>query len=189
MLAQTAFPGLAVPARCTLPALYDIVTQPAAEMLVAGLRAGVHVAPHAHVGWTPPVGYALREAPRLTKEDACVDWARWSAEEVERRVRVLGAAWTVLRNDKGQKLRVQLMQVTDDGMDTEDLSVPAIEERLVAVTGGNEVSVSIRRVMGDGSLVVEMPAGGLLKVTKVKVEGKSETPAGQGLGPFRHELK
>ncbi|KKA27953.1 hypothetical protein TD95_001194 [Thielaviopsis punctulata] len=186
ILAQTPFPGLPVPENCTLAELYDIVTAPAAAMLVDGLRAGVHVSPHRHVGWTPPADYTVREARRLGKTDGCVDWARWTAEQVERRVRVLGTVWTVLRNDKAQKLRVQLTQVENV---EEDVVVPIEGKRVVIVgEGGAENSVVVRGGTIDGGIVLEMSAGGLLKVQKVKVEGKTEGVAANSLVPFQLKM-
>ncbi|KAK3359032.1 methionyl-tRNA formyltransferase-like protein [Lasiosphaeria hispida] len=97
VLAQTPLPGIPIPASCTLAELHAMVTEPSAEMLVAGLRAGVHVPPHADVGWAqadPPAKDTLVHAPKLTSEDRQIVWSSMSAADAALRERATGALWT-----------------------------------------------------------------------------------------------
>ncbi|KAK0720695.1 formyl transferase, partial [Lasiosphaeris hirsuta] len=97
VLAQTPLPGILIPDRCTLAELHALVTDPSAEMLVAGLRAGVHVPPHVDVGWaqsSPPNKATLVHAPKLTPEERQIVWSTMDATEVALRSRATGVLWT-----------------------------------------------------------------------------------------------
>ncbi|ROT41213.1 Formyltransferase [Sodiomyces alkalinus F11] len=108
ILAQTPAPGLPVPPDADLPTLHNLVTPPAAEMLIQGLRRGLHVPP------LQPVRRQARgnedededegegeqkyaHAPKLTKDDRRVRWRHWTADEFVRRWRVLGPLWGQVR--------------------------------------------------------------------------------------------
>lgn len=100
ILAQTPPPGIPIPPGADVPTLRDLLADLGAEMLVDGLRRGVHVPPRQEVGWGDPPRDSegeLVHAPKITKRDAEVRWGSggWSAEVVARRARVLGdALWS-----------------------------------------------------------------------------------------------
>ncbi|KAI0875635.1 hypothetical protein GGS24DRAFT_454268 [Hypoxylon argillaceum] len=92
VLAQRPLP---VPPSCrTVHALLALVTRPAASMLVAGLRAGLHIPPLRDASWVPGPGAAaaaaasepprpLAHAPKITKSDRRVSLAILRACDAE----------------------------------------------------------------------------------------------------------
>lgn len=109
ILAQTPRPGIPVPPDATLESLRNLVTAPAAEMLVQGLRDGAHVPPlqpqqqpqprlaekvEDGSGFGDGLDSALAHAPKLTKLDRKIAWGDWTAADWLRRVHVLGPLWT-----------------------------------------------------------------------------------------------
>ncbi|TDZ44672.1 Methionyl-tRNA formyltransferase [Colletotrichum trifolii] len=114
VLAQTPLPGIPIPENCTTQDLHDIVTPLAAELLVDGLRRGVHVPPHKDVGWQPTDEELrnLSHAPKLTKDDRQLKWGKMSSDDVVLRQRVLGPVWCeATRVSDGKKLRIILENV------------------------------------------------------------------------------
>ncbi|TDZ31540.1 Methionyl-tRNA formyltransferase [Colletotrichum spinosum] len=114
VLAQTPLPGIPIPENCTTQDLHDIVTPLAAELLIDGLRRGVHVPPHKDVGWQPTDEELrnLSHAPKLTKDDRKLKWGKMSAEDVVLRQRVVGPVWCeATRVSDGKKLRLILENV------------------------------------------------------------------------------
>ncbi|KAK2025291.1 formyl transferase [Colletotrichum zoysiae] len=95
VLSQTPLPGIPVPENCTTQRLHDIVTPLAAEMLVDGLRKGLHVPPLKDVGWQPDEEgrKLLSHAPKVTNHDRQMNWPKWTADDVALRQRVLGPVW------------------------------------------------------------------------------------------------
>ncbi|TGJ87050.1 hypothetical protein E0Z10_g1782 [Xylaria hypoxylon] len=61
--------ALRIPATCTtVAALQALVTPIAAQMLISGLRSGLHVPPHEPQGWTPDPESVIH-APKIAKTD------------------------------------------------------------------------------------------------------------------------
>ncbi|PHH49189.1 Methionyl-tRNA formyltransferase [Ceratocystis fimbriata CBS 114723] len=183
VLAQTPMPGLRVSENCTLDDLNHLVAPVAAEMLVSGLRSCVHVAPQQSVGWEPPIGYKLREAPRLGKQDARMDWDGWTAEEAARRSRVLGPLWTYFSSPSGKVTRVQLTDIewtARGGPIAELKSLSKIKLLSFASDSGTGNAAIVKPVWRteNGGVILEMKMGGHLHVKKIKLAGKKEqTPA------------
>ncbi|KKF97027.1 Dityrosine transporter 1 [Ceratocystis platani] len=183
VLAQTPMPGLPVSENCTLDDLNHLVAPVAAEMLVSGLRSCVHVAPQQSVGWEPPIGYKLREAPRLGKQDARMDWDGWTAEEAARRSRVLGPLWTYFSSPSGKVTRVQLTDIewtARGGPIAELKSLSKIKLLSFASDSGTGNAAIVKPVWRteNGGVILEMKMGGHLHVKKIKLAGKKEqTPA------------
>lgn len=85
VLLQTPYPpGIPVPDGCDVQQLHDMLAGEGARLLVEGLRRRLHVPPYDgdHPGWKPtPDDVArglLRDAPKIRKADAEVDWAGWT---------------------------------------------------------------------------------------------------------------
>lgn len=83
VLAQTPYPpGIPVPEGCDARRLHDILAAEGARLLVEGLRARLHVPPYSGAGWRPGADDVarglVRDAPKVRKSDAEVDWARWT---------------------------------------------------------------------------------------------------------------
>jgi methionyl-tRNA formyltransferase len=109
VLAQTPLPGVPIARGMDVTALRDVLAAAGAEMLVEGLRAGVHVPPRKDVGWVPSERErkAVAHAPKITKRDAEVQWDAWTPEVMVRRARVLGdALWSraVARDGKTKRV-------------------------------------------------------------------------------------
>ncbi|KXH44493.1 formyl transferase [Colletotrichum simmondsii] len=127
ILAQTPLPGIPIPENCTTQQLLDIVTSPAAEMLVDGLRRGLHVPPHVNVGWKQSPGGSREDsfgapphAPKITNHDRWIAWSEWTADEIVTRQRVLGGVWSsAINQTTGTEKRIKLGQV--DTVPLEDL--------------------------------------------------------------------
>ncbi|KAF9882239.1 formyl transferase [Colletotrichum karsti] len=118
VLSQTPLPGIPIPENCTTQELHDIVTPLAADMLVDGLRRGLHVPPLKDVGWKPEGEEVekLCHAPKLTKHDRQINWAEWSADDIVLRQRVLGPLWceAVHHEDKKvMRMFLEHMQVVE----------------------------------------------------------------------------
>ncbi|KAH8905612.1 Formyltransferase, partial [Coniochaeta sp. PMI_546] len=116
VLAQTPLPGVPIPEGTDVPSLRDILAPLGADMLVEGLRAGVHVPPRRDVGWVPSdeERRAITHAPKITKRDSEVRWDGWSPEIAARRARVLGdALWSRAVARDGRTKRVILHGVEE----------------------------------------------------------------------------
>ncbi|KAG7119483.1 Methionyl-tRNA formyltransferase like protein [Verticillium longisporum] len=197
ILSQTSLPGLPVPPGTNLQALHDIVTPPAAEMLVQGLRDGVHVPPLKPVGRTPSQRdlAALRHAPKLTKQDRQVRWRAWAADDFATRETVLGPLWSKLQTRRGRK------RVLFEGLEAVaplaggDEAVKGRAGAFVAFetgadAGGSGGSVLVEEAVevsyleaddGSGSVLISAPGGGVVKVARIKIEGDKSKPAANTL--------
>ncbi|PNH29687.1 hypothetical protein VD0002_g8745 [Verticillium dahliae] len=197
ILSQTSLPGLPVPPGTNLQALHDIVTPPAAEMLVQGLRDGVHVPPLKPVGRTPSQRdlAALRHAPKLTKQDRQVRWRAWAADDFATRETVLGPLWSELQTRRGRK------RVLFEGLEAVaplaggDEAVKGRAGAFVAFetgadAGGSGGSVLVEEAVevsyleaddGSGSVLISAPGGGVVKVARIKIEGDKSKPAANTL--------
>ncbi|KAJ9156414.1 Formyl transferase [Pleurostoma richardsiae] len=122
VLAQTPPPGVEIPEGATPEALRGELAAAGAEMLVRGLREGVHVPPLVDVGWwKPQEGEEMSHAPKIRKEDMEVDWAGVrgppSAEEMDRRARVLGQLWTRIAVAGGEGEEPKAVRVIFEGVE------------------------------------------------------------------------
>ena len=144
-----------------------------AELLVQGLRDGVHLPPLHDVGWAPS-GAAkgtlkLQHAPKITPEDRHIIWDKWTAEEILRRQRVLGdGLWDLLRHDQ-QLTRVIMHGFSRyDGAGGKEVPRAAGQLQLVQRQDGAEE---------NEALVVHMCDGALLAIAEMTVEGRPRLPA------------
>ncbi|KAM0333194.1 hypothetical protein ACHAQA_001854 [Verticillium albo-atrum] len=204
ILSQTPLPGIPVPENTNLQALHDLITPPAAEMLVQGLRDGVHVPPLKPVSWTPSEQEldALSHAPKLTKHHQQIQWRDWAAEDFVRHENVLGPLWSELQTRKGKK------RVIFEGLEAVPPAAGGVSEAahrdgtfaaFVPGLGGpapgsnsplESMDVSYS-VAGDGSDSVLIPAakGGIVRLARIKVEGDKSKPAAKALAVFSHVEK
>ncbi|KAJ3535916.1 hypothetical protein NM208_g6941 [Fusarium decemcellulare] len=169
VLAQTPRPGISVPSDCTVQELTNLLAPIGAQMLQE--RSQTSSSP------TPP---------KVTKADGHVDWAQWTGEEFVRRVRVLGSVWTHAFNKKGELKRLII----------QDAEVVPLEE--AAIYGG-EVSFVQSPELGlespkfaallsdqcDGSCLIRVSNFDLVRVKRVKEEGKPERDAMVVLKSFK----
>ncbi|OHE94137.1 formyl transferase [Colletotrichum orchidophilum] len=120
ILAQSPLPGIPIPEKCSTQQLLDIVTPPAADMLVDGLRRGLYVPPHADAGWKPSIWNFLStppHAPKVTNHDRQIPWFEWTADHIVTRQRVLGNIWCSAVNNtlqKEQRIKFGRVEAVDD---------------------------------------------------------------------------
>ncbi|KAM0420858.1 hypothetical protein ACHAPT_011388 [Fusarium lateritium] len=188
VLAQIPRPGIPIPPGCTVQELTSLLAPIGAQMLVQGLRDGVHIPPHQRVDWKAEdlKGAQLVHAPKVTKADGQVNWGEWTADEFARRVRVLGSVWTHAVNKKGhvKRLIIQDAEVASE----EDL---AIYGARVSFPQNPETGLEGPKYEAlisdqcDGSCIIQIPNGELILVKKIKEEGKPERDSMVVLKSFR----
>ncbi|KAM0287210.1 hypothetical protein ACHAQH_000524 [Verticillium albo-atrum] len=196
ILAQTPLPGIRVPPGTNLQDLHGIITPPAAEMLVQGLRDGLHVPPLRSAGWTPSEQHlvGLRHAPKLTKQHKQILWREWAADDFIRHENVLGPLWSELQTRKGRK------RVIFEGLEVASASAGGAQETegqtktfFVFAPGidggpcGNDTSSGPVKISyfeandGSGSVLIPTAKGGLVRLASIKVEGDKSKPAARAL--------
>ena len=94
VLAQTPHPG--IKHECTtVSELMNLLAPKGAELLVEGIKQGIHVPPLEDVSWckTEEASQSIRRAPKIQPCDRHIDWASWTAADIMRRHRVIGPLW------------------------------------------------------------------------------------------------
>ncbi|KAH0599826.1 hypothetical protein MHUMG1_02616 [Metarhizium humberi] len=189
VLAQSPAPGMPIAPDASFQEVLSAAAVKGAEMLIQGLRDGVHVAPREDVGWKAAAlqGKQLVHAPKITKADGQIHWSAWTAEQFARRVRVLGSVWTHAVSDRGVRKRVIFLDATPVAQG--DVLRQGGEGRLVCDhegadekrAGRHEMKVVLQQ---DGSCLIGIPGDSWIRVEKVKVDGKPEQMAVIALGSF-----
>ncbi|KAL7936944.1 formyl transferase [Trichoderma chlorosporum] len=186
VLAQTPSPGLPIPANATLQNLTEALAKVGAEMLVQGLRDGLHVPPYTDVGW---MGEQLKDkelvhAPKVGKGESQINWAEWTPSRFERFVNIFSTVWTQARNDKGKFKRVLFLDAESSNADD---AVGRAEEMVFRFEAGNERKDIQRPVRVDDdrdALYIQVANGGWVRVKSVKVDGKTTQTARIGMREF-----
>lgn len=129
VLARTA-PPLAIPQDCDSQRLLADVTPVAAQLLVRGLRDGVHVPPLEGLEGVAGEG-PLLHAPKVTKQDRRL--RREDLPHLGRRYRALGSLWFYSRDRWGARKRIIVERVS---------SVPSPPLMPLAVDGTDIASAS-----------------------------------------------
>ncbi|KAI6500892.1 hypothetical protein MCOR13_005836 [Pyricularia oryzae] len=98
ILSQTPRPGIPITPDATTADLTAQLAAPSAAMLIAGLRAGLHLPPLSPLSDNAHASQPGFHARKLTKQDAELRWdelltGSWSCEDVGRRYRALGPLW------------------------------------------------------------------------------------------------
>lgn len=189
ILAQTPAPGIPIAPDASFQKVLSTAAVEGADMLIRGLREGVHIPPYRDVGWKAAdlKGGQLHHAPKVTKADGQVHWSVWTAEQFSRRIRVLGSVWTYGVNDKGSRKRVIFL----DAQPVEEGQVPQQLEggKLVCECDEGAAKEAERHAMtvlvcDDASCLVKIHNGSWVRFEKVKVDGKPEQMATVGLKSF-----
>ncbi|KAL9108637.1 MAG: hypothetical protein Q9227_006583 [Pyrenula ochraceoflavens] len=108
VLKQTPSPGFEVPPPPSFnplevvqpdpqyATLFQRIQEESSKMLVDGIRNRVYLPPLSEVGWSkaPSEEENLRRAPKIQDEDAHIDWATWTADDIHLRQRILGNVWS-----------------------------------------------------------------------------------------------
>lgn len=153
---------------------------PAAELLLDSLRKGLHVNP---VDIRGNEGGEATLAPRLTKNDRMINWGS-PAQDIARRLQVLGPLWSEAVTADGQAVRVIVR-------DVEEVEAPSTEEgdwkaaSFSDSPGEGTGSVVVRYVeQADGVVVLALPGGGALRVGEIIVGGRGGRRAATVLKGF-----
>ncbi|KAI1130085.1 formyl transferase [Nemania abortiva] len=169
VLAQTpsdpAQPGaLLIPPACrTVAGLQALVTPPATEILIRGLRAALHVPPLQDQGWTPTAEQRahLVHAPKITKGDRRLSLAllRTCASETStldsfqgipgtlaRRQDAIGPLWFFSRDRQGRKKRIIIESLEEMPLGSLDgVNMPMVAETPASTTTARETSTLSHR--------------------------------------------
>jgi methionyl-tRNA formyltransferase len=168
------------------PEVLSAAAKEGAEMLIRGLRDGVHVPPLLDVGWKAAEleGKQLVHAPKVTKADGRIHWSIWTADQFATRVRVLGSVWTLVVNEKSIRRRILFLDAEPvaDGLVSGHVEHAQLvcEDETVAGKAAERHHVKVV-FCEDGSCLVDVCHGSWVRVGRVKVEGKPEQIAAVAL--------
>ncbi|KAG5918388.1 hypothetical protein E4U53_004099, partial [Claviceps sorghi] len=187
ILAQTGRPGLPIPPSASLQTVTREAAARGAEMLIQGLRDGLHVPPHRDAGWKAADLQAqgiktLQHAPKITKADGRID-PGWTADQFARRIRVLGSVWTTAVHASGARKRILLLDAepcADEPASPDDHRILVCEHADEHAEHRHERRV---RTAHDGTCLIHA-RDSVLRVTRVKVDGKPEQMAAVALRGF-----
>ncbi|KAK3326432.1 formyl transferase [Apodospora peruviana] len=118
VIAQTPLPGIPINPSWSEAELNKLLADTGADMLVRGLREGLHVPPHVDVSWAAApssVQLPLRHAPKVTKDDYQVQWTSWTASDLALRSRLRNTAtWTHAIDKDGNKQRILFPETSEE---------------------------------------------------------------------------
>lgn len=191
VLTQTPSPGLPIPVSATLQNLNETLAKVGAEMLVQGLRDGLHVPPYTDAGWMAEQlnGEELVHAPKVGKGESHIRWSEWTPSHFERFVNIFNTVWTQARNNKGKFKRVLFLDA--EGVPEHDVT-GRDEELVFRVEAGNERKDIQRPVRIDDerdAFYVQATHEGWVRVKSVKVDGKTTQTARIGMREFLKKMK
>ncbi|KAK4075429.1 uncharacterized protein Triagg1_4550 [Trichoderma aggressivum f. europaeum] len=191
VLAQTPSPGLPIPASATLQNLTEALAKVGAEMLVQGLRDGLHVPPYTDAGWmVEQLGdEELVYASKVGKGESQISWSDWTPTHFERFINIFDTVWTQARNSKGKFKRVLFLDA--ESVPKHDVT-GRDEEVLFRVEAGKEGKDTQRAVRVDDerdAFYVQAAHGGWVRVKNVKVDGKTTQTARIGMREFLKKMK
>lgn len=191
VLAQTPSPGIPIPAGTTLQQLTESLAKVGAEMLVQGLRDGVHVPPYTNAGWMAGQlkGEELVHAPKVSKGESQINWPEWDSRDVARFLNIFSTVWTHARNDKGKFKRVLFLDA--ESVSEHDVAGRS-EEIVFRFERGNEGHDIQRNVRVDDehdAFYIQMADESWVCVRNVKVDGKTTQTAKVGMREFMKKMK
>ncbi|RFU72783.1 methionyl-trna formyltransferase [Trichoderma arundinaceum] len=191
VLAQTPSPGLPIPPSTTLQHLTGALAKVGAEMLVRGLRDGLHVPPYTDAGWMADElkGKDLVHAPKVSKGESQIGWMEWSSPDFERFLNVFNSVWTQARNDKGKFKRVLFLDAESVSEDDAAGKDEEVAFRFEAGQDGRDVQKTVRVDDGRDALYVQTACGDWVRVRHVKVDGKTAQTARVGMREFLKKTK
>ncbi|KAG8427839.1 Methionyl-tRNA formyltransferase [Metarhizium acridum] len=189
ILAQSPAPGIPIAPDASFQEVLSVAAVKGAEMLIQGLRDGLHVAPQEDVGWKAAAlqGRQLVHAPKITKADGQIQWSAWTAEQFGRRVKVLGSVWTHAVSARGVRKRVIFLDagpvVQGDVLRQGEEGMLVCEHEGIGEKGAgrHEMKVVLQQ---DGSCLIGIHGDSWIRVEKAKVDGKPEQMAAIALGSF-----
>lgn len=202
VLSQTPAPGLRVTRHPTLTLLTRKLAVEGAELLVQGLRDGLHVPPYHDASWkaaaADTVDEPLQHAPKITTADTEVDWNGWTPDEWARRLQLKQSVWTLgesvgPQGTSCQRRRRRRRLLFHDAVPVAADEVRGRRATMQVAKAADEahtrltVSVDVKK----GDLYVLLPPRGdgeeedaWIRLRRATLEGRPEKPAASAAGPF-----
>ncbi|KAG6051831.1 hypothetical protein E4U39_006918 [Claviceps sp. Clav50 group G5] len=204
ILAQTPSPGIPISPDDNLYSLKNKTAAHGAEMLIQGLRDGLHIPPYRDVGWKAAQlkeqGIEKPQHARKTTKDDLMIQPDWTAEDFCRRYRTFGKVWVTAVYCKSHHsnriilLDVEPVTLKDDYL--ENLS-PHEELRLLIFEyedkkGGVPMRHE-RRVLWRndclGACLIHAKGNEWIRVRRIQVASKRDTHSSLALPPFAWKRK
>ncbi|KAM0251690.1 hypothetical protein ACHAQJ_008060 [Trichoderma viride] len=191
VLAQTPSPGLPIPPDATLQHLTKSLAKVGAEMLVQGLRDGLHVPPYTDAGWMAGQlkDKELVHAPKVSKGESQISWLEWRCIDFARFLNIFNTVWTQARNDKGKFKRVLFLDA--ESVLEQDVTGRSEEVtfRIDAGNQGQDICKAVRIDDENDAFYIQTAHDGWVRVRNVKVDGKTTQTARIGLREFLNKMK
>jgi methionyl-tRNA formyltransferase len=188
VLSQTPAPGLQVRPHPTMARTTRKLAIECAELLVQGLRDGLHVPPYEDAGWKAKEleGKPLKHAPKITTGDTEVDWVNWTPAEWERHLRLRRAVWTTGLSKGGKRRRLLIHDATQ--VPEEEVSGKRATMEVMSQGGRDDEVGGFRKLVSvnskTGDIYILLGKGVWLKVRRATLEGRPEKPAATGVRDF-----
>lgn len=200
ILSQTPAPGLRAFPHPTMSRTQRKLAMEGAEILVQGLRDGLHVPPYEDAGWKAAdmraKGEKLVHAPKILPADLEVDWTSWTEEDWVRHLRIKQAVWTrgvveasagTPKHSKEGLTRRIIFHDARPVSGDEVKGTKSTMEVLMTKNGDNDPVFFKRSVSVDtklGHLYIMLSEDRWVKCARATLEGKPEKSAANAVRPF-----
>ena len=157
-------PPLEIGAECeTVTDLSSFLGPLGADMLVRNLQERSFIPPYRPRPETSAEKRQTRHAPKITKDDAHVDWQSWKGDEILRRQGIVGPLWNVINYPGHLPRRVKWMGGLHRDQSREETSsleagkidprgIDASDQTILLKTGNGMVfATEILRLEGEGN--------------------------------------
>jgi methionyl-tRNA formyltransferase len=189
VLSQTPSPGMRIIQHPTLSRVNRKLAMEGADLLVQGLRDGVHIPPYVDAGWKAKEleGQPLQHAPKITKADTQIDWLAWTAEDWRRRVQISQAVWTMVATSVKGEVWVRRL-IFHDVMEVPAEEVSSFRATIEVVTRREgEGEQRLRKLIAldrRGFVYILLDKHTWVRVRRATLEGKAERPAASAIRDF-----
>lgn len=194
ILAQTPRPGIRIAENTTLARINRRMAMECADLLINGLKSGVHVPPYTDAGWMAKEmeaeGRALQHAPKMSKADFQIDWVSWTATDWRRRLQVSQSVWTHIgvpqqeSNKKGAQKQQRRRVIFHDAVEVSEAEVTGRRATMEGVQlrpDGKEEDGRYRKVVSldeqTESLYILLEGDTWIRCRRATLEGKLERAA------------
>lgn len=191
ILAQTPPPGLRILDHPTLTRVKHKLAMEGADLLVQGLRDGVHLQPYVDAGWKARDMEAkgetqLQHAPKIAKSDTQVDWTAWTAKDWRRRLQMSQAVWTMAmpRREASTSQRLIFHDAALVPAERVKGRPFAIEVVSSSLTPSVRSSIAVRADDDLGVVYLQLHDDTWVRVRRARREGRAESTAKQAMKDF-----
>lgn len=171
-----------------------------AEILVQGLRDGLHVPPYENAGWKAKdmeeKDEKLVHAPKIMPADLEIDWINWTEEDWVKRLRIKQAIWTMGMSEvdsktlKHSKKNYPRRVIFHDARPVPRAEVKGFKATMEVLTlkEGENDPIYFRKLISvdskPGHVYIMLYGDRWVKCTRATLEGKPEKPAAHAVKPF-----